>query len=417
MDLSGPRPSDSSPLLEHLETLYPLACILVGPEEAPHLLRRIAEDARETPTADHPADVKEWLHLLLQTARNNQALSATDFRANAVDEGETADVWRRDAAEQIIEAALPIVLARCTPQQRFLLALDGMDMVSVSSQKGALGDAVDTTRSEVRETLWTTLEDILSDTEYELVDKTVSEEALQKAIDDLLATRYPTVPRSLRSQLQETLHTPRGSETKTSPPEASASVLERLPPRPKPRTLLFALLIGALVLVGGLGLSYYIESSPAASSSPSRSLVAFSAEQASSITVTQETNSRPEAAAVVDSAWNRRVTVPAIEGAELEGVGQLRTTGGTEIPVVLHADGTTRLTTFIYNYALLRRIGSEATLSPEIRGALTNAHQLVDADGKTSERALLWRDRDDIFVTVAPALPTDSLRARLRPQD
>lgn len=120
MDPSTPHASDSSSLLEHLETLYPLACILVGSEEAPHLLRRTAEDAVEAPPTDRPADVKAWLRRLLQAARDDRSRSETDLGSRAADERETTDAWRRDAAEQILEAALPIALARCTPQERFL---------------------------------------------------------------------------------------------------------------------------------------------------------------------------------------------------------------------------------------------------------------------------------------------------------
>ncbi|PSQ81507.1 MAG: hypothetical protein BRD41_02390 [Bacteroidetes bacterium QS_1_63_11] len=416
MDPSAPRHSDSSSLLEHLETLYPLACTLVGPEDAPHLLRRMAEDTAETPSTDRPADMEGWLRRLLQTARDGQAPSEAAVQSSTADETKPPDGWRRDAAEQIIEAALPVALARCTPQERFLLALDGLDAVSASSPAEALGDVADTTGLEVRATLWTILEDILSDTEYELVDETLSEEAFQDAVDDLLATRYPTaVPQSLRARLREPLQSPATADEETAPSDDSKSLLDRLPPRPEPRALLFALLIGTLVLAGGIGVSYYTESS-SSPSTPSQSLVAVSAERASSVTPMLETNRRSEAAAFVDSVWGRRVTVPAIDEAELEGVGQFRATDDTKTPVFLHTDGTTRFTTFVYSYALLSQIESDVTLSPELRDALGTAHRVVDADGETSGRTLLWRDRDDVFVTVAPSLPPDSLRARLRPQ-
>ena len=415
MDPSAPRHSDSSSLLEHLKTLYPLACTLVGPEDAPHLLRRMAEDTAETPSTDRPADVEGWLRRLLQTARDDQALSEAAVQSSTADEAKPPDGWRRDAAEQIIEAALPIALARCTPQERFLLALNGLDAVSASSPAEALGDVADTTGSEVRATLWTILKDILSDTEYELVNETLSEEAFQDAVDDLLTTRSPTVPRSLRVRLRETLQSPATADEGAASSDDSKSLLDRLPSRSKPRALLFALLIGTLVLAGGIGVSYYTESSSSPSTS-SQSLVAVSAERASSVTPMLETNRRSEAAAFVDSVWGRRVTVPAIDGAELEGVGQFRATDDTKTPVFLHTDGTTRFTTFVYSYALLSQIESDVTLSPELRDALGTAHRVVDADGETSGRTLLWRDRDDVFVTVAPSLPPDSLRTRLRPQ-
>ncbi|PSQ72322.1 MAG: hypothetical protein BRD31_01105 [Bacteroidetes bacterium QH_2_64_26] len=375
----------------------------------------MAEDTAETPSTDRPADVEGWLRRLLQTARDDQALSEAAVQSSTADEAKPPDGWRRDAAEQIIEAALPIALARCTPQERFLLALNGLDAVSASSPAEALGDVADTTGSEVRATLWTILKDILSDTEYELVNETLSEEAFQDAVDDLLTTRSPTVPRSLRVRLRETLQSPATADEGAASSDDSKSLLDRLPSRSKPRALLFALLIGTLVLAGGIGVSYYTESSSSPSTS-SQSLVAVSAERASSVTPMLETNRRSEAAAFVDSVWGRRVTVPAIDGAELEGVGQFRATDDTKTPVFLHTDGTTRFTTFVYSYALLSQIESDVTLSPELRDALGTAHRVVDADGETSGRTLLWRDRDDVFVTVAPSLPPDSLRTRLRPQ-
>jgi hypothetical protein len=413
MDPSSPQHPNSSPLLEHLETLYPLACILVGPEKASPLLRRMAEDATEAPAL--PTDVEGWLQLLLRTAQNDHTLSETTPRSSLTNEKEPTDAWRHDAAEQLLETTLPIALARCTPQERFLLALDGLDAVSPSFQTRALSDAVDTTRTEGWEKLRATLKDILSDTEYELIDETLSEGTFQEAVEELLATRYPTVPRSLRSQLQETLQNDSSLKEDGSPSENAESLLERLPPRPKPQTLLFTLLTGALILAGGIGAFYYTESASSSATS-SRSLITFSAEQAGSITPTVETTSRSEAAAFVDSAWNRRLTVPGIDGAELKGVGQLRTTDDMRIPVFVHMDGDTRFTTFAYSYALLNQIKSTATLSPELRNALATAHRAVNTADKTPERALLWRDRDDIFVTVAPTLSPDSLRARLRLQ-
>jgi len=167
------------------------------------------------------------------------------------------------------------------------------------------------------------------------------------------------------------------------------------------------------VLAGGIGV--YYTGSPSSTASK-RSLTAVSAEQASSVAPAFETTRRSDAAAFVDSVWGRRVTVPAIDGAQLEGVGQFRTTDDARTPVFLHSDGTTRFTTFVYSYAVLSQIESDLTLSPTLRDALGTAHQVVSADGETADGALLWRDRDDVFVTVAPSLPPDSLRARLRPQ-
>lgn len=400
--------SDSSPLLEHLETLYLLASTLVGPRDAPSLLRRTAEEAAKKASTDRPTELDDWRRALLRTAETHEELTKTDSSAPPPDAAEAPDPWRRDAAEQIIEDTLPIAFAHCTPRERFHLAVEGLIRTEASD------DDTDARPSGTRAPLWSTLEELLSDPEYVLVRESLSEEALQDAIRGFLATRHPSPPRSLRSQLQDTLASSSPSQTESSTKE-SEGLLNRMPFRPKPRALLFTLLLGMLVLAGGIGISYYTGFS-SASSSPSQSLVAFSASHAGSMTPSLETSSRVEGTAYVDSVWDRRLTIPQIRGATFEGVSRLRTPAGADVPVFIHTDDSTRFTTFAYSYALLDQLESEATLGREVRTALSQAHQVVGSDHAQSEQGVLWRDRDDIFVTVAPTLPTDSLRARLRPQ-
>ena len=398
--------SDPSPLLEHLEPLYLLACTLVGPDDAPSLLRRTAEQAAKRDPGDRPSALADWLQALLRTAEEDAELAAADSAERTPEGDDGSDPWRRDAAEQILEATLPVAFAHCTPRERFALAVEGLAPTRGTGWTEA--------PEEARDALWSTFEDLLSGPEYRLVRESLPEEALQEAIRSLLAARHPPAPRSLRSQLQDALASSSPSQTESSTKE-SGSLLDRLPTRPRPRALLFTLLLGALVLAGGIGISYYTGPS-SASSSPSQSLVAFSAAQAGSLPPSLETSSRSEGAAYVDSVWDRRLTVPRIRGAAFEGVSRLRTSTDADIPVFVHTDDSTRFTTFAYSYALLDQLESEATLAREVRTALSQAHRVVASDQAHSDRGVLWRDRDDIFVTVAPTLPTDSLRARLRPQ-
>ena len=51
-------PSDASPLLDHLTTLYPFACLLVGPDEAPDLLLHVYQKATERPRTERPEDLQ-----------------------------------------------------------------------------------------------------------------------------------------------------------------------------------------------------------------------------------------------------------------------------------------------------------------------------------------------------------------------
>jgi len=144
-------------------------------------------------------------------------------------------------------------------------------------------------------------------------------------------------------------------------------------------------------------------------------LTAFSAEQAGAVATELTTTQPAEAEAYLDSTWGRQVRLPSIENAQLQGIGQLRAAGNTEIPVVLYTgEEDARIAAFVYSYALVDRLDGTATLDPQVRSQLAQRKQLV-AGGSAAGPGLLWRDRANIFVVVSPSLSSDALRARVQP--
>lgn len=418
MALPAPT-SDASLPIGLLKTLYPLACLLVGPEEASELLLHVYQQTAERPPAEHPDDREEWLRALLRAAGDEAGFAEAET-ASALEPtlSSSTDSLRQEVAERIADEALPVALAACSPQERFLLALEAL---SESEDPPPMADALDTTPSDARRALWTRLRAVLSEPEFALVDETLSDAFLRDAVRDWVETRFSPVPRPLQTQIRETLRTARSSDSaaetddSSSAEEEASSLLDRLPVRPSPRGLFIATLIVVVVLAGGIGVSYLRESSsPSSSSSPS--LVAFSAERAGAIRPDLTTSSRSEAEAYVESTWNRQIQLPAVEGARVQGVGQVRPAEDVEIPVLIYADtiDDTRIATFAYSYALADRIEDTATLDTGIRDALARRNRLVSNE-QPGARGLLWRDRDDIFVAIAPSLPPDSLRSRLQP--
>ena len=411
-----PSPSDASPLLGHINTLYPLACLLVGPDEAPYLLIQVYQRAAEHPPDERPEDTEKWLLDLLREmgespSGDRETLAAADESAPA------DDPLRQDVAENLIEHALPVALAACSPQERFLLALDAFEAAGEDSTEVA-SDAV----SDAYAALRTKLRGILSDPEYDLVDAALSPSSLRDAVREWVVTQFSPAPSSLRARIRTTLQTtPPAEETPADAEEPSetdgSSSGSILPSQLSPRALLLTLLIGGLVVAGGIGVTYVMQSSPTPSSPPSTGLVAFSAEQARTVTPDRALTSRSEAADYVQSTLGRQLEVPGITGAQLRGVGRVRS-GGVEIPVFLYEDAgeSTRIAIFAYSYALIDRMAATTTLDTQVRSELARRNHLVThTDGSTG--GLLWRDRDNIFVAVAPSLSTDSLRARLQPRD
>lgn len=425
MALASTSPDLPAPL-DDLDTLYPLACMLVGSEAAPALLVDVYERVAEVPASERPESLDDWLDLLLQEA------SAESLGADAPTDLDlsTQDTLGREVAERLLHNTLPVALATCSAAERLVLSLHAIG-ASASIHDDRRADAgAETPSSHPLSLLREKLRAVLSAPEAELLDRTLSDEDLQDAVQDLLRERFAPVPSSLRAELRSTLQAaspPKAhddaslssspSETSTASNEASTGVLDALPSGPRPRVLLIVVLLGALVLAGGLGVSYLTgPSSPSSPASTAPSLVAFSAGQAGAVTTERTTSRRAAAEAYLDSTWDRQLQLPTIEVAQLEGIGRLQAAGNTEVPVAVYAnteDGT-RITVFLYNYALVDRLDGAATLDTRVRTALGQRNQLVTTE-QTSPAGLLWRDGADIFVVVAPNLSTDSLRTRVTP--
>jgi len=408
-------PSDGPPLLAHLHTLYPLACLLTGPDQAPHLLIRVYQRAAEHPLEERPEDTERWLlellHEMSESSRSGEEMGTATETTPPAD-----DPLRQDMAEDLIEHALPIALAACSPRERFLLAIEAFEATGEHSEH----NISDKRPSDAYGTLQARLRDVLSATEYDLVNEALSPTSLRDAVRDWASSQFSPAPSSLRARVRATLQTtPSADESSSTDSEASSETDASasgslLPSRLSPRALLLTLLIGALVVAGGIGMTSLLRSS-SGPSSPSTSLVAFSAERAQSVVPERRTTDRSEAARYVESTWGRKIELPRLTDAQLQGVGRIRSEGA-DVPVFLYttAGNDGRIAIFAYSYALVDRMAATATLDTQVRSDLARRNQLV-AHADASAEGLLWRDRDDIFIAVAPSLSTDSLRARLRP--
>lgn len=407
-----------SSLHERLKTLYPLACLLVDPDDAPDLLLRVYGQVAERPPAERPDDLEAWLSVLLRAASKDGASEDSETVPAPEADAPPVDPLRLEVAEELLDAALPVAFATCSPQERVLLAVDAIGE-SEERDPSHLPAALDTTISDARAALQNRLRAILSEPESNLIDEAVPDTVLREAVRNLIVSRFSPVPRSLRSQVRETIQTVRTAESSDEDSrfaeEESSSLLDRLPERPTSRSLFAVFLIGIMVLAGGIGVWYWTGPSPTPSSSLP-GLAPFSAERASSVTPELTTRSRAEADSYIESTWDRQIRVPQIQGARLQGVGRVRATEDTEIPVLLYTDigDSARIAAFAYSYALVDRLKATVTLNPEVREELAQRRRLV-SDAQERGTGLLWRDRDDIFVAVAPSLPADSLRSRLQP--
>ncbi|MFB6247625.1 MAG: hypothetical protein ABEL97_03560 [Salinibacter sp.] len=414
---SSPDPSD---LERHLGSLYPLARVLSGPEQADSLVEQVYKRAAAVPPPQRPDDKRAWLLRLVMQVRD-APLRADDPEAtpDGPEASSPDDPFRRTVAGQTAERMLPVAFAACSVHERFILAVDTL----VDPADAVLAAALDASperarsvRDQARSALRAALRDVLTGPERMLVDVALPDEALRSHLRALLADRFQPPPSSLGGRVTEILESAQAqraaSEPEDAPSDASGggSVWDALRRGLVSRTAVLVGL-GLLLITGGIGgLSYVTSSAPAA-----QSIIDLSVDRAADLSVALETESAPKAADYIRRTWSRRVSVPSIEGAVLQGVGRLAVDGRAEVPALLYRDDETggRIVAYAFNYALVDRLGDRARLTRDLRGTLA-ANDAPLPRQRSGRGVVLWRQRDDIFVLVAPNSDAETLRSRLQ---
>ncbi len=412
-------PSPESSLDRHLQALYPLARVLAGSEKAAILIEDVYSQVADVPPDERPDDERAWLFRLLIEHRDGSLPSTGADVHPGTETSFTDDPFRREVAEQTAERKLPVAFAACSLHERVILAVD----VLASPSDELLASALDTTvenarsiRDQARSALRASLRDVLNGPERMLVDVALPDEALRAQLRTLFKDHFQPAPSSLRATVRDILERAQ-AKRKNDASDSSASGLSLL--SSLGNKLSVRHLVGTLVLIGVLGLGItgweYFTSSPSTAPPSPQSMVALAAQQASEITVAHPTTDAESAAAYVRETWDRRVAVPSIEGATLQGVGRLQAGSDAAIPVFLFDDPPekARIVVYAFNYALLNRLGPHGTLDRSLRSQLTANRSLLEEE-HADRNVVLWRQQDDILVAVAPHLSSSTLRTRIQ---
>lgn len=408
-------PSDDVSLTDHLGTLYPLACVLAGPDTADTLLRHTYERAAATPPEDRPADTQGWLlQLLVDT--HAQATGPTGPGPSHT------DTLRREVADDILSRMLPAAFATGSEEERLVLTLDVLDASpdTIEQALDAPPDTIEDKRTQAWSALRTRLLDGLSGPEHTLVAESTSTEQLRAALRENVTTRFQSPPASLRSVLHAILQraeaedaappdTPRPQEE--SPP---ADAREPSVPENNTRRRLVGGLLALLLVAGAAyGILQFQSAGPVVASAPA--LPALASAAADTLQPSYDTSDPAAARSFVETTWERRVSVPSVSGTTLQGVGRLRV-DDLSVPAFVYAeaDGPDSITVLAFHYAGIDRLGDRVRLSDDLRNALAQNQELVPrtTDGGAT---VLWRQRDDILVAVAPHLSPEALRNRIAP--
>ena len=429
-----PSDSDSSrSLLRHVESLYALARVLAGSDDAATLIRSVYEHAAEVPPDQRPADERGWLFRLMVEARDGDLKPAGAEVHPGSDTSFTQDPFRRAVAEQTAERMLPVAFAACSIHERFILAIDVLGDPSDELLASALVTSPTNARSvrdQARSALRASLRDVLTGPERMLVDVALPDEALRSHLRELLLNRFHPPPSSLHASLTELLERARAKHADAatadtnsdetgglvpafSLPSGVTSALEWIRERSSLRGLIGALVFLLLVSGGISGASYFFSSSSPSAPSPTPSVVDLSVQRSGDVPVVLQTRDSAEATAFIRETWGRRLSVPSIEDATLRGVGRLSLSPDVDVPALLYTTGKTDVIAFALNYALVDKLGNRATLKRDIRAKLAANDSLL-TEQRNDQAVVLWRQRDDIFVIVAPNTDADTLRSRIQ---
>jgi hypothetical protein len=426
-----PSSEPASSLENHVEAVHALARVLVGSDEAGTLVRAVYQHAAEVPPEQRPSDQRAWLFRLMVDVREGDLRPTEAAVEPGSDPSFTDDPFRREVAERTAERMLPTAFAACSLRERFILAIDVLgdppDEVLAAALDTSTADAR-AARDRARSALRASLRDVLKGPERMLVDVALPEDALRDHLRELLIERFPSASPGLRSVVSKVLEAAR--DRHRSAHEAPSSVPGRWLPDGLDGTWLrnwvslknwvsLRGLLGGLaflvVVAAGLGGAQYLFSSASPEAPAQASVVDLTVRQADAVEATFDTADPAEAAAFVRRTWNRHLSVPSIAETSLLGVGHLPLAGGPEIPVLRYRDDQTggTLLAFAFNYALMDTLGRRGTLDRERRTELATDRDLL-TEQRNDQAVALWRQRDDLFLIVAPDTDADSLRSRIR---
>lgn len=406
--------NDSEPSLDrHVHALYPLARVLVGSEEASALVEDVYSYAAAVPPSERPSEKQAWLFRLMIERRDGSLHSSGAEVHPSAETSFTNDPFRREVANQTAERMLPVAYAACSIHERLILAID----VLASPSDDVLSVALETSetnarsiRDQARSALRASLRDVLNGPERMLVDVALPDQALRAHLRTLLEDRFQPPPSSLHATVRDIIdraRTEREEDASAAPAPSGIRAWGSV------RSLLGAL---ALVAVLGAGIASwsYFSSSPRSASSP-QSLVSLSVQQVANVTEAHPAATAGDAASYIRDAWDRRVSIPSIEGASLQAVGRLQAKSDVTVPALLYDDPPEKapIVVYVFNYALLDALGPQGTLTRTLRSKLASNRSLLSEESN-DRSAILWRQQDDIFVAVAPHLNSSSLQPRIQ---
>ena len=423
-------------LLQHLDRLFVWARLVSPDEETAADLVRATYQRAAVPGTPPPDDdeLPGWLFAQMMALR----AEITDAPPPGSSEGETPSPLRAVRAElatDLLHDRLRTAFALQSARDQLLLVLSMDDAVATTAIARGFDysdDELSAALVAARDRLWTEVQRGTTEAEMRLLRNHLPEDALKDALNRLLSDAWATPPPGLRpaaaalAQRSERLgeaEAPAGAPAgapPAQPPQRNRSAAERSSSRSgrfwtRLRRFGSAMLLIAVAGMAAYLLSVSMDSSSGESPSSAADLIELAAQNARTIQPMVTTQRPDEAARVVQNELGRRLTVPTVEAAQLQGVSIVELTEGARVPAFLFSDSASgeRLTVYALSYALLDENTDRLALSRTVRQAIEDDRR-VDVHQLDEAGVLVWRNRNDIYLAVTRA-DAEALRSRIAP--
>ncbi len=376
-------------LLAHLDAVYSFAQLVTPDvEEASRLVRDTYDRAfaavPEAPFADSEQG-KAWLFRLLLEERSDHGGHLPPLTERP-DEAPDALASRRQAhAAVLVERLLPGALLALPTRTRLLLVLcdvEGLGPRAAAEVLGLTPAAAAARHIDARAELAAHLRKAADPHEADLVEHVMNQpEGLQQAVKSLLARELEPVPPTLRPLIPL-----------PEPARAPATFAEDEQPwvRMLPLVILLVALAGAV--------TYYLRHR--ATPFSETNLLELAASDADNVESSVRSQNPAELERYVLDQAGWQLAIPTIDGYRLEGGSVREVTSGVNLPVFIYTGPGPRIVVYAATYHLLDQGTGKIALAADVLQQLEDDRHL-DIHDFGAEQAIVWRDRDDLFIAIA----------------
>ncbi len=395
-------------LLKHLEAVFALAQILASdPDEAVRLVQRTYERAFSSADQEIPGDDQQvhLFRLLLQLYDSNGAdRAATDEPASSLGN------FRRRLAVEFVDHTLPAAFAALSAEQRLLLMLgdvQDLDCLRIGEVLDVTEEEACTRLEDARRAIREAVNSSATRSERHLMESGLDDQWVRAALRRMAESELGALPPTVRPTIMASIRRTDADDHEVQPAQEPSDNTRGTLVRGLLKRAGAILLIVAVAGLLGYGFSSLMRQNPKAN------LISLSAGQALDVQAGFQTASAEQAERYVYDRLGRRITVPTIDRAALQGVSIRSISDGAEVPVLIYqeAGDAGSIVVYVYSYAFLDRFEESLVLDPDVLRQIEEEGNF-DLHDLGEEKALVWRRSDDILVAVT-AGDAEELRQRI----